>query len=177
MSKFYETFYNPKNIYIFPKKDLYKLIYLKDGSFAGLTCYEFAPSAINSIIVYNKHYQTVSKTDLKKINDIIEINDGEILALSENKYIYIFKQKNFQLMNKIEIDLSKDDKSSPNKMKFSNGDIILLEFWKTSIRFYKVCSKDNLIDLKLVNHFIENSYLYDICETNNNEFAYTRNFD
>ena len=34
-----------------------------------------------------------------------------------------------------------------------------------------------MIDLKLVNHFIENSYLYDIYETNNNEFAYTRNFD
>ena len=114
----------------------------------------------------------MSKTDLKEINDIIEINDGEILALSEKKYIYIFKQKNFQLMNKIELDLSKDDESSPNKiMKFSNGDIILFEFWKTIIRFYKIYEKDNLIDLKLVNNFIENSYLYDICETNNNQFA------
>lgn len=172
MSKFYDTFYNPKNVYNFPKKNLFKLIYLKDGSFAGLTGCEFAPSAINSIIVYNEHYQTVSKADLKDINDIIEINNGEILALSEKKYIYIFKQKNFQLMKKIELDLSKDDESSPNNiMKFSNGDIILFEFWKTIIRFYEIYEKDNLIDLKLVNNFIENSYLYDICETNNNQFA------
>ena len=100
MSRFYETFYNPKNIYNFPKKNLFKLIYLKDGSFVGLTGYEFVPSAINSIIVHNEDYQTVSKTDLKEINDIIEIKYWEILALSEKKYIYISK-KTFKIYLKM----------------------------------------------------------------------------
>ena len=187
MLNFYETFYNSKTINDKRKENICKLISLKSGKIGSLNFSQnlkYNPLMFGDkgegfsikFIVYNKEFNIIHTIDNININDIIQINTGEILILSEKKYVYFYNESSFELIKKLELS---GEPYATSILELSNGNLLFTSYFDVlKIELYKLIYENNKpLKLQLINKRIECSYLYCIVGTKDDNYAYTRTFN
>lgn len=165
MLNFDETFQKEASKSIYPIK-LKKIIQLRHGELAGIE--------ESSLIIYDKAFKVINKINIPKIDDIIQIKSGELLILSEKKFINVFKEMSYQLLNK-EVLISSIQDSTNERVIFELPNGNLLSAYKNEYTYIQIFKKVNdSFTYELINHKNDYYILYSIVPTSNNNYAYTR---